>query len=450
MYINCLMLPTIYQAAALIRAGKLSARELLETCLANIDRYESRVRAWVLVDRDRARAEAQTADTERARGIDRGPLHGIPVAIKDIIDVFDWPTACGSHRWANAYARHDAPVVAKLRQAGAVLIGKTVTTQYASFDPPPTRNPWNLSRTPGGSSSGSAAAVASGMCMAALGSQTGGSITRPASYCGVTACKPTYGRTSLEGVLPLAASMDHIGPLAKCVSDVALIMRTISTSERVETQPMPSPITPPRLMRPRGFFDRYASADVQQMMDLVCNDLIAHGATVYDCVLPSAFESVTAHHRAVMATESALYHRERFRRHPEDYGPNISKLLEEGLACSAPDYAAAKTAQRELSGEMNAMLRGGAVMICPATTTVAPDAATTGDPLFNSPWSFTGLPLVSVPSRLSPDRLPLAIQLIAEAWHEEHLFAIAGWCERALLPNLGTALEALATGVDFV
>ena len=181
------MLPTIHEAAALLRAGKLSSGELLEKCLANIDRYEDRVRAWVLVDRERARADAKTADDELARGVDRGPLHGIPIGIKDIIDVFDWPTACGSRLWANAIARHDAPVVAKLRHAGAVLIGKTVTTQYASFDPPPTRNPWDLSRTPGGSSSGSAAAVAAGMCFAALATQTGGSITRPASYCGVPA-----------------------------------------------------------------------------------------------------------------------------------------------------------------------------------------------------------------------------------------------------------------------
>src|SRR5207244_6807736 len=133
--------------------------------------------------------------------------------IKDIIDVFDWPTACGSRRWAQSFARHDAPVVQRLRRAGAVLMGKTVTTQYASFDPPPTRNPWNRDRTPGGSSSGSAAAVASGMCLGALGSQTGGSITRPAAFCGVAGCKPSYGRVSVHGVVPLAASMDHPGPM---------------------------------------------------------------------------------------------------------------------------------------------------------------------------------------------------------------------------------------------
>src|SRR5439155_20667994 len=178
----------------------------LEQCLARIDRYEPKVRAWVFIDRERARQDAERLTTELKAGQNRGPLHGIPVGIKDIIDVFDMPTGCGSKLWANSYARRDATCVERLRQAGAVIIGKTVTTAFASFDPPITRNPWNLDRTPGGSSSGSAAAVACGMCLGALASQTGGSITRPASYCGVYSLKPTYGRVSADGVMPLAPS----------------------------------------------------------------------------------------------------------------------------------------------------------------------------------------------------------------------------------------------------
>src|SRR6266851_6446430 len=193
------MLPTIHSAAADIRAGRLSPLDILEACLVRIDEREEHVKAWVLVDRDAARADAERATAELREGHDRGPLHGIPIGIKDIIDVYDWPTAAGSRRWAQSYARHDAPVVQRLRQAGAVLVGKTVTTQYASFDPPPTRNPWNRERTPGGSSSGSAAAVASGMCLGALGSQTGGSITRPASFCGIAGYKPTFGMLSRRG-----------------------------------------------------------------------------------------------------------------------------------------------------------------------------------------------------------------------------------------------------------
>jgi aspartyl-tRNA(Asn)/glutamyl-tRNA(Gln) amidotransferase subunit A len=195
---------TITDAAGFIRRGELTPSELLEQCLARIDRYEAKVRAWVFIDRGRARQDAERLTAELKAGQNRGPLHGIPVGVKDIIDVFDLPTGCGSKRWANSYARRDANCVKRLRDAGAVIVGKTVTTAYASFDPPVTRNPWNLDRTPGGSSSGSAVAVACGMCLGALASQTGGSITRPASYCGVYSLKASSGRVSTDGVLPLA------------------------------------------------------------------------------------------------------------------------------------------------------------------------------------------------------------------------------------------------------
>src|SRR5205814_5928292 len=193
---------------AALRLGRISPIDLLDACLERIDRLEPRIHAWVFVDRESARADAERADAEMRGGHWRGPLHGIPLGIKDIFDVFDWPTACGSRLWKQSVARQDSTCVRRWREAGAVFIGKTVTTQYASFDPPPTRNPWKADRTPGGSSSGSAAAVACGMCLGAIASQTGGSITRPASYCGVAACKPTWGRVSCAGGLPPAPAVD--------------------------------------------------------------------------------------------------------------------------------------------------------------------------------------------------------------------------------------------------
>src|SRR5437016_5223917 len=218
---------TIHEAAEAIRQKKITPVDLVNQCLAQIDRWEEKVRAWVFVDREYALAEAKRLTDELAKGQYRGPLHGIPIGVKDIYDVFDWPTACGSKLWANSIARQDAPIIASLRTAGAIFLGKTVTTQYASFDPPVTRNPWNLAHTPGGSSSGSAAAVATGMCLGALGSQTGGSITRPASYCGVAGCKPAYGAVSCKGVVPLAPSMDHPGPIARCVKDLAIMLQAM-------------------------------------------------------------------------------------------------------------------------------------------------------------------------------------------------------------------------------
>jgi aspartyl-tRNA(Asn)/glutamyl-tRNA(Gln) amidotransferase subunit A len=222
---------TITEAAGFIRRGELTPHDLLDQCLTRIDRYESKVRAWVVIDRDGAREQAERLAAELKAGQNRGPLHGIPMGIKDIIDVFDLPTGCGSKLWANSYARRDATCVERLRLAGAIILGKTVTTAFASFDPPITRNPWNLDCTPGGSSSGSAAAVAGGMCFAALATQTGGSITRPASYCGVCSIKPTYGRVSVDGVMPLAPSMDHVGVMANCVRDLAVVFKSIAGAD---------------------------------------------------------------------------------------------------------------------------------------------------------------------------------------------------------------------------
>jgi aspartyl-tRNA(Asn)/glutamyl-tRNA(Gln) amidotransferase subunit A len=412
-----------------LREGRLTCVALLDRCLARIDELEPHVHAWALLDRPRARAEAVERDRELARGQDRGPLHGIPVGVKDIFDVFDWPTGCGSELWRQSVARHDAPVVERLRHAGAVLVGKTVTTAYASFDPPPTRNPWNLARTPGGSSSGSAAALACRMCLAALGSQTGGSITRPATYCGVVGCKPSYGTACADGVMPLAVSMDHVGSMALGVRDAALLMTVIADPPVPDWLAPPAAGRPPVLGRPRGFFDRLAGDDVRAMMDRVCAHYSAQGATVHDLALPASFEDVVRQHRIVMAVEAAAYHQERLRRHPEDYPPNITTLLEEGIACPAPAYARARQDQARLRQEMAEVLKGIDALVCPATTRGAPDAGTTGDPAFNSPWSFTGLPAVSFPTGLDRDGLPLGVQVVGRDGDDGTVFRVALWCE---------------------
>jgi aspartyl-tRNA(Asn)/glutamyl-tRNA(Gln) amidotransferase subunit A len=186
------MYPTIQAASEAIRSGQARPIDVLNQCLQRTDIYEEKIKAWVYLDREGAFEQAEKLTAELKAGQNRGPLHGIPIGIKDVIDVFDMPTAAGSKLWANSIAREDADLVKKLRQAGAIIMGKLSTTQYASFDPSPTRNPWNLERTPGGSSSGPAAAVACGMCLGAIGTQTGGSITRPAAYCGIASCKPCF------------------------------------------------------------------------------------------------------------------------------------------------------------------------------------------------------------------------------------------------------------------
>jgi aspartyl-tRNA(Asn)/glutamyl-tRNA(Gln) amidotransferase subunit A len=437
------MLWTIQAAGTAITNGDLSPLALLESCLHQIDKYEPRVRAWVMVDRERARRQAELLTMELKQGRCRGPLHGIPLGIKDIIDVFDWPTACGSQLWKGSMARRDATVVARLRATGAILLGKTVTTAYASFDPPPTRNPWNIERTPGGSSSGSAAAVACGMCLGALGSQTGGSITRPASYCGAGGCKPSLGRVSVYGVLPLAPSMDHVGAMAATVRDMAILLQAIGGPDAYDPacsgRPMPNllarleqPAAPPRLGRPRGLFEDKAEPSVQDMMDRVSDQFRTSGGVVNDLASPAGMTEVLECHRIVMAVEAAAYHGERLARHPEDYPPWIRGLLEEGLACPAVEYARCKKHQEELKREMLDCFEGYDALLTPATTSPAPVAASTGNPAFNSPWSYTGLPTVSLPAEFSKEGLPLAIQLIGRPWSEADLFAAAAWCEQTL------------------
>ena len=234
-------------------------------------------------------------------------------------------------------------VTGPCRIGGAVApAGTTCTTptQFASFDPPVTRNPWHPGRTPGGSSSGSAAAVACGMCLGALGSQTGGSITRPVSYCGVAGCKPTYGRVSCRGVVPLASSMDHPGPLASCVRDLALLLQAIGGPDPLDpacsSQPMPDllaaldgPARPPRLGRLRGLFEDLAQPPLRELMDQVSERFAAADAVVKEVALPAGFAEVLARHRTVMAVEAAAFHGPRLRRHPQDYEPKIRQLLQE-------------------------------------------------------------------------------------------------------------------------
>lgn len=430
---------TIHEAAEAIKGRRFTPIDLVEQCFAAIDRWEPHVHAWVFVDREYALEEAKRLTAELEKNRYRGPLHGIPIGVKDIYDVFDWPTACGSKLWANSIARQDAPIITSLREAGAIFLGKTVTTQYASFDPPVTKNPWNLAHTPGGSSSGSAAAVSTGMCFGALGSQTGGSITRPASYCGIAGCKPTYGLLPLAGIMPLAHSMDHPGPMALNVMDLGLLMCGMVTHFRDEAvnyaEKAAVAASRPRLGRLRQHFEEKADENVRDMMDEICHRFAEDGAEVKEIALPTGFADVIARHRVVMAVEAAQYHEVRLRRHPDDYSPRIRSLLQEGLDCPAPEFARTKEHQEALTQAMHYLLIGDNILLCPATTGPAPLADTTGDPAFNSPWSYTGLPTISIQTGYFVDGLPLAIQLVAGPNREDLLFSVAAWCEKRLAPS---------------
>lgn len=424
---------TLLGASHLIRTGKLTSVAAVEKCLGAICARDGDVQAWVALDRASALQQAEQLDDELRQGQSRGPLHGIPIGIKDIVDVEGYVTACGSPWMAKKErAEQDAGLVAQLREAGAVILGKTVTTQFASFDPPVTRNPWNLNRTPGGSSSGSAAAVASGMCLGAIGSQTGGSLTRPASFCGVATCKPSYGAVNVVGVFPLAPRMDHPGPMARTVADVALMLSVIDEwAEWLSVAASPMPF-PPRIGRLRGFFEDQVDPGYQKLLGETAKLFAAAGATVIDVPAPVDFQEVIRLHRIMMATESGYEHRTYFAEHRDEYAPCIRSLIEEGQRTSAIDYMEACDAQPRVSGLLENSIEGLDMLITPATIGPAPDTSTTGNPLMNSPWSYSGLPTVSFPIGLSSDGLPLAVQCVGRMTQDAQLTCAAMWCEEVI------------------
>jgi Asp-tRNA(Asn)/Glu-tRNA(Gln) amidotransferase A subunit family amidase len=421
-------LPTIARAAAEIRRGRLRPRDLVERCLERIRRYDDRLRAWVLVDEDDARRQADDLGRQAAAGQFRGPLHGIPVGIKDIFDVAGLPTRAGSPLRENHLAQSDAPLVAALRRGGAVLLGKTVTVEFACFDPPPTRNPWDpaLRRTPGGSSSGSAVALAMGMCLGALGTQTGGSLVRPAAYCGVCALKPTFGRLSTEGVVPVSVHLDHCGPMARTVEDLGPLMACLDGDPRWEAE---LPPRPPRLGWLERFFIDEADAQVRIVMSETRQKLEQAGAVVVPLRFEGDFDEVAAMHRRIMAVEAATYHRGHFPARRDAYGAKIAALLDEGLAARAVDFADALAWQRSLRNRVDALLAPVDALLVPATDTTAPSALeTTGTPKFQAPWSCAGVPVVAMPAGLADDGVPVGLQLVGHRHGELALFHAARWC----------------------
>lgn len=420
--------------AEAMQAGLTTSVHIVETCLSRIDDRESELHAWVSVDRGGALAVAVERDRERSMGKIRGPLHGIPIGIKDIIDVEGMVTGAGSPLMTQGPpVGRDAELVGLLRGAGAVMLGKTVTTQFACFDPPPTRNPWNLAHTPGGSSSGSAAAVAAGMCPVAIGSQTGGSITRPASFCGVFGCKPTIGTVSVDGVVPIAQSLDHPGPIARSVEDLAIVLSVLqesSTSSLIESN---TNHTPPRIGRLRCFNEELVDPSLNSAVDRILEAFMTAGCLVYDVDVPAGFGELLAHHKVIMAAGAAAWHRDRFVRHRNDYGPYVASLIDEGLKTSATDYIKAREHQKVMSRRMNSLLAEGLdVLLTPATIGPAPNASSTGNPAMNAPWSYTGLPTVSLPIEISDSGLPLAIQLAGRLKGDAELLSSSAFCERIL------------------
>ena len=427
-----------------ISEGAASSYRLVEALLERIERLEPQLTAWVTIDREGSLAAASALDKELESSGSRGPLHGVPVGLKDIFYTKDLKTTACSPIYQDFTPSYDATCVARLREAGMVVLGKTVTTEFATSDPSPTHNPWNVEHTPGGSSSGSAAAVAARMCAGALGSQTGGSTCRPAAYNGVVGLKPSYGRISRHGVIPVSWSLDTVGILVRSVEDSALLLQAMSGHDPSDpgssTAPVEDDVTgldhspdKPRLGLLREFFMEVCYPEVHEHTESVVQALENAGAMVEEVELPESFETCFPSHNIVMNVECAAFHEANYKVRPDDFGPKLRANIETGMLVPAVHYVQSQRHRRRLSVDLNALAARYDALIMPSTPTPAPrDLNTTGDPVFQRPWTSAGLPTVSLPSGLSDSGLPLGVQLAGTRFGEPKLLAVARWCERVI------------------
>ena len=435
---------SVVDAAAAVREGRLTATGLVEACLGRIDACEERVQAWTLVDRSGAIEAAWRLDGEVRAGRFRGPLHGVPVGLKDIIHASGLKTTAGARGFADTIPSEDAPCVARLRAAGAVILGKLQTTEFAFSDPAVTRNPWREAHTPGGSSAGSAAAVAARMIPAALGSQTVGSVLRPAAFCGVVGVKPTYGWVSRRGVVPLAWSLDHVGVFTRSVADAALMVSVLAGhdpadpgSTTLSTPDISALVTAPPRHPPRlgligePFLGRATPAAVAHLDD-VARTLVAHGARVEPVELPSLMGAMYSAVITVSRAEVGAIHADSYRRHANDYRPRIRAGIELGQCIPADLYLRAQRIRRQTRRDLAPLLARYDALLMPSATGPAPDRSTTGDAVFNGPWTGLGVPTVSIPSGLDADGLPFGTQLIGAPLSEARLLTAARWVEAAI------------------
>jgi Asp-tRNA(Asn)/Glu-tRNA(Gln) amidotransferase A subunit family amidase len=425
---------SLTDAVTEIREGRIGSAELMRACLARIDEVDGSVQAWAHLDRDFVMRQAEAADLHRRQGNALGRLHGVPLGIKDIFDTRDYPTEFGSPIFAGRTPREDAYAVARLRADGAIVLGKTVTTEYAYFQPGKTRNPHNPERTPGGSSSGSAAAVAAFMVPGAIGSQTNGSVIRPASFCGVVGFKPTHGLIPRTGALLLSRALDHVGVFARSVSDAALLAESLVgfDAEDPDTHPvarppffataLSKPPLPPRFaFMKTPVWDRAEPVTQEAFGELVG----ALGEQASEVELSSSFERAIDLHRIVMEVEMAHNLRRDYEQGRDRMSAQLRELIERGRSHKAVDYAAALAGQATLNDVLDEVFNEFDAILTPAAPGEAPTAETTGNPVFNTIWTYLGTPAVTLPLLQSETGLPIGVQLVAKRGHDARLLRTA-------------------------
>ncbi len=402
------------EAARRIARRELSPEALLRSCRERISAREAEVRAWAFLPEDVAPSRAGWA---------HGPLHGIPVGVKDIFDTCDMPTEYGSRIYAGHRPRADSAPVALTRRAGGVILGKTVTAEFATFVPGKTRNPHDLSRTPGGSSSGSAAAVADHMVPLAFGTQTAGSVIRPGSYCGVVAYKPTYNTLPRAGVKPNADSLDTVGVYARSVEDVAFFVSALTGRGDLGAT-----IDRPRIGMCRTWEWERVQPEMAAAFETAAKRLDAPEAR-----LPEAFKGLRAAHACILGFEGARCLADEYRRFPELLDPRLHKRCEDGYAIEWRDYAAARQLAARSRCALDEVFGDYDVLLAPAATGEAPlGLSSTGDVTMNVVWTLLHVPCVSVPAARSPNGMPLGLQVIGRIGDDARTLACAEWIHSRL------------------
>ncbi|MEX0923413.1 MAG: amidase [Rhodovibrionaceae bacterium] len=419
-----------------LAGGALRAADLASALLERIAAVEPEVQAWAWLDGDFVLQQAKALDARRASGAAIGPLHGLPVAVKDIVDTARIPTENGSSLDAGRVPTADAFVVERLKAAGALILGKTVSAELAFLHPGKTRNPHNPAHSPGGSSSGSAAAVAAGMAPLALGTQTGGSVIRPAAFCGVVGFKPSFGAIPRRGILAQSPSLDTVGVFARDVEDAALLAETLYGHDPADPATRPAP--PPRLLdtalseppvTPMFAFvrpPRWEDADPQTHMALrEVTDAL--GENCFEAVLPTAFDEAAAIRERINYAEMAKCYYSYERRGREQLSEILLKAIDAGKAELARDYIAALDWPGVLNAGLEEIFERCDAILTPATLGPAPGRETTGDGIFNGLWTLCGTPAVTLPLFEAEDGLPMGLQLVGRRGDDARLLRTARW-----------------------
>ena len=424
-------------AAAAIRAGECTSEELVRACLDHTESIERTVGAWQYLEPELAMKQARDADLHRRGGAPLGPLHGVPVGIKDIFDTEDMPTEDGTVLHSGRTPASDSTAVARLREAGAIIMGKTVTTEMAVYAPGKTTNPHDPTRTPGGSSSGSAAAVAASMVPLAIGTQTNGSVIRPASYCGVYGYKPSHGLISRYRVLQQSRVLDHVGVFGRTVEDVALIAQQLMGYD--ERDPDMRPRARPDLMgivageppiAPHFAFVKTPSWD-QADEDVKGGffELVEFlGAQVEELDLTELLQNAIERHRSIMEADLAKSFRWEYERGKERLSLTLCEMIERGRQCLAMDYNLALEQIPVLNAALDEILAEYDAIITPAATGEAPlGLESTGSPVFCTPWTLCGMPAISLPLLQGTHGMPVGVQLVGAKGDDARLLRVARW-----------------------